>query len=145
MAKKTPTVLVFGTFDLLHPGHLAFLSAAAKRGALTVVVTPDAKAAREKARQPFFTERERLAMVAALTCVSRAVLGDRGRDWNVVRRLRPDVICVGHDQRADHPAFLAQLAALPEKPRIVRLRAHRAGRYSSSKVKLEIHRAHRHA
>src|SRR5512146_1527127 len=120
---KKPTVLVFGTFDLLHPGHLAFLGAAARHGTVTVVVTPDAKAAREKSRRPFFAERERLAMIAALRPVARAVLGDRGREWRVVRRLRPDVICVGHDQRADHPAFLAQLAALPKKPRIVRLRA----------------------
>jgi FAD synthetase len=136
------TVLVFGTFDLLHPGHVAMLRRAARYGEVTVVVTPDAKVAREKTRPPFFDERERLTMVASLAMVRRAVLGDRGKRWSVVRRLRPDVICVGYDQRPDHPEFLRQLDALPKKPRIVRLPAFTTDRYASSKISLEIHRRH---
>jgi FAD synthetase len=133
-------VLVFGTFDLLHPGHLAFLAAAAKHGAVTVVVTPDVKVKKEKGRAPHFSERERMQMVAALKSVSRAVIGDKGKKWTVVQRLAPDVICIGHDQHAAHPAFLAQLAKLKKHPKIVRLPAHKPARYSSSKMKLEIHR-----
>jgi len=135
-------VLVFGTFDLLHPGHISFLSNAAKHGAVTVVVTPDAKVSMEKGRVPHFSERERLEMVAALKSVNSAIIGDRSKRWTVVRRIAPDVICVGHDQNTKHPAFLAQLAKLKKQPKIVRLGPFRPNLYSSSKVKLEIHRRH---
>ena len=136
------TVLVFGTFDLLHPGHLAFLAAASKHGEVTAVITPDAKVKNEKGGTPHFNARNRMQMVAALKPVSKAVIGDKGRKWTAIERLAPDIICVGHDQNADHPKFLAQLASLKKKPKIVILRAYQPRRYSSSKVKLEIHRQH---
>ncbi|HSD12363.1 MAG TPA: adenylyltransferase/cytidyltransferase family protein [Patescibacteria group bacterium] len=135
------TVLVFGVFDLLHPGHVAFLRAAARHGAVTAVVTRDAKVLREKGRRPAFSERERLAMVAALKHVERAVLGDKWARWSVVERLAPDVICVGHDQDARHPKFLAQASRLPMRPKIVRIAGHRPRKYSSTRLKLEIHRS----
>lgn len=128
-------VLVFGTFDLLHPGHLSFLSAAAKHGEVTVVVTPDAKVAAEKGTEAFFDQDERLAMVGALKPVARAVLGDVGPRWTIVSRLAPDVICVGHDQDAAHPKFLAQVAGLRKPPKIVRIKPYRRDRYSSSRLR----------
>ncbi|MBI4457393.1 adenylyltransferase/cytidyltransferase family protein [Candidatus Uhrbacteria bacterium] len=135
------TVLAFGVFDLLHPGHLAFLRAAKKKGdRLIIAVTPDIRVKKEKGAPPFFGERERAAMVAAVRWVDRAVVGDRGRRWTLVRRLRPDVICVGYDQRIDHPSFLAQIATMPKKPRLIRLPAMRPSRYASSRIKIEVHR-----
>lgn len=135
------TVLVFGVFDLLHPGHLAFLRAAKSKGdRLIVAVTPDSRVKKEKGAAPFFKDHERAALVGALRWVDRAVVGDRGRRWNLVRRLRPDVICVGYDQRTDHPSFLAQIAALPKKPLLVRLPAKNPGRYASSRIKIEARR-----
>ncbi len=139
--QKDHTVLVFGTFDLLHPGHLAFLRAAAKYGSVTAIITPDAKVKIEKGKAPHFSEQERMLMAAAIKYVDHVVLGDNGTKWNVVRNLAPDVICVGHDQNANHPKFLAQLALLKKLPKIVRLPSLKSSRYSSSKVKLEIHKA----
>jgi len=143
MAKKT--VLIFGVFDLLHPGHVAFVREAAKHGEVTVVVTPDERVVAEKGRPPFFSENERLAMVTALKGVTNAELGDKGARWTVVSRLAPDVICVGHDQDATHPKFLAQVAGLRKPPKIVRVDGHDVGKYSSSKLKLEFHRKHERA
>jgi cytidyltransferase-like protein len=133
-------VIVFGVFDLLHPGHVAFLNAARKRGAsLTVVLTRDSRVRKEKGTQPFFNQDERRKMLLALTAVDRVVFGDVGVRWNAVRRLKPDIICLGHDQRADHPSFLAQLKSLGFAPRLVRLPAVKPRRYASSKIKVEIH------
>jgi FAD synthetase len=134
------TVVVFGTFDILHPGHLAFLRAAKRHGdRLIAVVTRDGRAKTAKGRKPFFNELERLAMVSALDMVDRALLGDTGREWTVVRRLRPDVICIGYDQSGDHPSFLRQLAGMRKRPRLVRLKALRPARYGSSKIRMEVH------
>jgi FAD synthetase len=137
---KRPRVLVFGTFDVLHPGHLAMLRRAAREGDVTAVVARDARVRAEKGKPPVFGERDRLAVVASLRTVSKAVLGDRKGEWSVVRRLRPDVICVGHDQRADAPEFLAQLGAFRPRPRIVRLPAFRRGKYSSTELKKRLAR-----
>ncbi|HTK04637.1 MAG TPA: adenylyltransferase/cytidyltransferase family protein [Candidatus Eisenbacteria bacterium] len=145
MAKAKKTVLIFGVFDLLHPGHMAFVREAAKHGEVTAVVTRDEKVMAEKGRPPFFSETERLAMVVALKGVANAELGDKGARWTVVSRLAPDVICVGHDQDATHPKFLAQVAGLRKPPKIVRIEGHETGKYSSSRLKIEIHRTHERA
>lgn len=140
--RKPKRVLVFGVFDLLHPGHVAFIEAAAKHGDVTVVVTPDSRVLAEKGRPAFFSEDERLRMVSALKGVTHAELGDKGARWTAVSRLAPDIICVGHDQDAAHPKFVAQMAGLRKPPVIVRVGSHEAEKYSSSRLKLEIHRTH---
>jgi LemA protein len=54
-------VLVFGTFDGLHPGHRSVLDAAALRGMLHVVVARDTNVERIKGRPPLHDEEERRA------------------------------------------------------------------------------------
>lgn len=138
---KAKQVLVFGVFDLLHPGHVAFLKAASRHGEVTAVVTPDAKVLAEKGVAAHFTQDERLAMVGALKGVAKAVLGDTGPRWTVVSRLKPDVICVGYDQDASDPKFVAQMAGLRKPPTIVRVDGHEIAKYSSTKMKSAIRAA----
>lgn len=122
-------VVVFGVFDLLHPGHWYFLREAKKQGdRLTVVVTRNARAIREKGRKPFLNERERLVMVRALRVVNHTVLGDRVGEWKVLKRLRPDVVCIGYDQNA---AWIKK-CELKKMPRVVRVRKYK--RYSSQSI-----------
>lgn len=125
-------VVAFGTFDILHPGHIAFLEAARRLGTnLTVVVARDATVRREKGRLPVFNERDRLRVVASLKSVDHATLGDRPDSWRILRRIRPDVIAVGYDQPTDHPSLgLASVSSHSSRPRIVRLP--RFGSYKSS-------------
>ncbi len=124
-------VVAFGVFDLLHPGHLAFLAAARKRGdELVVVVTRDARARAEKGRAPVFDERERLVMVRSLRMVDRAVLGDPPGCWRVLDRLRPDAIAVGHDQRV--PPGIA------DHWRLVRLPSRERARYRTSRLRARL-------
>ena len=138
------TILVFGSFDILHPGHLAFLRAAKKYGdRLVVVVNRDVTYRKEKGRAPIFSERERLAIVQSLHLVSRAVLGDRPGSWTAIRRLRPDIIGVGYDQRADHPGLAVQLAHLRKHPKIVKLQRFHHRKYKSTLVKKRIRDAER--
>lgn len=93
-------VVAFGVFDLLHPGHIAFLTAARALGdELVVVVTRDKRVRAEKGKQPVFNERERLQMLTALRVVDRAVLGDPPGKWHVLKTVRPTIVAVGHDQQ----------------------------------------------
>lgn len=117
-------VLVFGTFDLLHPGHRFVLSEAAKRGDLSVVVARDATVARIKKLKPHHPEEERAAMIREAFPAADVRLGSDGSDFLApVRDIQPDLILLGYDQHlppgvteADLPCPVERLPAVePEK------------------------------
>lgn len=136
----TRRVVAFGVFDLLHPGHAAFLRRARRLGdALVVVVARDARVRREKGRAPVFTERERRALVAALRSVDRAVLGDPAGRWTALRRLKPSVIALGYDQSAARPEIVRQIAQLTPQPRLVSLPRLGPRHHASSQIKARIY------
>ncbi len=133
MKNQKKRVLVFGTFDFLHPGHLWFFKQAKKYGdELVVVVTRDTRA-KTNNKKPFFNETNRLALVQSVSLVNQAVLGDSAGHWTMIKKFKPDVICLGYDQVLNHPAIQKQLADLKVKPQIIKLKAHRAEYFSSSK------------
>lgn len=111
-------VLLFGTFDGLHPGHLFFIEQAAALGEeLIVVVARDASVLKHKGRLPDFGEEERLARVSEVSGVAEAVLGDQteGR-FEVVQHHMPRLIVVGYDQLslAEYLRHVMKEGILPE-------------------------------
>ncbi len=87
-----------GVFDLLHPGHVAFLREAKRLGdELVVVVARDSTAKRVK-HTPITPEGQRMEMVDALKPVDRAILGNEGDIYEILDGVRPDVIALGYDQ-----------------------------------------------
>ena len=94
------TVMAFGTFDVLHPGHIAYLEQAKRMGdRLVVVVARDSSVAIIKGRRPIFGEKERLEIVSSLRVVDKAVLGaevkTEGGRFGIIRRFHPSVIALG--------------------------------------------------
>ncbi len=117
-------VLVFGTFDLLHPGHRFVLDEASRRGQLFVVVARDSNVERLKKRGPAQPEEIRQANVAAAYTAATVLLGGTDGDFMApVRTVAPDLIILGYDQRlppgvaeTDFPCPVERLAAFePEK------------------------------
>ena len=96
------TVLVFGTFDFLHIGHISFLKKAKLLGdRLVVVITRDLIVKRLKGRPPIHSERERKTIIQHIDIVDSAVLGDTTLSrYAVLKRLRPDILALGYDQKA---------------------------------------------
>jgi cytidyltransferase-like protein len=95
-----PTVLVSGCFDLLHPGHVAFLRDAAAYGELHVRIGTDANVALLKGATPTFTQDERAYMLNNLRCVHDAQIasGTGVLDFEPdLRQLQPDTFVVNHD------------------------------------------------
>lgn len=93
------TVVTFGTFDVLHLGHLRMLERAAEHGnRLVVGVSSDALTIAKKSRPPVFPLEERLALVAALRCVDEAFVEESleaKRDY--LLRYQAQVFVIGDD------------------------------------------------
>ena len=92
-------IVTFGTFDVLHVGHLRILERArALGGRLIVGVSTDALNIAKKGRAPVFPEAERAAIVAALRCVDEVFLEESlelKREY--LLRHRADVLAMGND------------------------------------------------
>jgi len=136
--EEQTVVMVFGVFDIVHPGHLYFLERAKELGThLIVVVARDSRVIKQKGSAPMMGEQERLSVINALKIVDEATLGD-GDTPTVIMRLKPDVIAVGHDQDEGHPMLLAQLSSLEKMPRIVKLPPHNREQFRSSQYKTKL-------
>jgi len=116
-------VMATGVFDLLHPGHLYFLSAARQLGDELVVVVARDQTARRLKRDPYMPEHIRREMVEALKPVDRAVLGSTTDIYATVEDLRPDIIALGYDQRFNEHEVEAECARRGVPAKVVRLGA----------------------
>jgi FAD synthetase len=97
-------VLATGAFDLLHLGHVRFLEASRRKGGpgakLIVVVARDKTVFSRKGRMPILPEDQRRELVGSLRVVDKAILGHAHLDLlGILREVRPDIICVGYDQK----------------------------------------------
>ena len=130
-------VLVAGTFDFLHPGHIEFFRQAKRHGnKLVVIVSRDSNAKMIKGKKPYFSQKERLALVGALGVVDKAVLGGSQDFFAAVRRERPDAIVLGYDQwPKEEKIRAALLRAGLAKTRVFRAKANYPEKYKSSKIR----------
>lgn len=107
--EKPRRVLVGGTFDIIHPGHIHYLREASNYGLVYAVVARDVNVERIKGRKPIMREDERLAVVSSIRYVYRAVLGHKSDFGETINRLRPDLIVLGPDQPVSE-SFLEDIA-----------------------------------
>ncbi len=131
--------MVFGTFDMVHEGHLDLFRQAralAPEPHLIVSVARDAVAARIKGAAPRRREEARRAAVAASDLVDEAVLGDSEGYLPHIIAAQPEIIALGYDQEGEYVAHLAQdLEAAGLRVRIVRLEPFEPEIYKTSKLR----------
>ena len=96
-------VFTNGVFDLLHPGHVRYLQAAAREGDVLIVGINSDRSARgnKGTTRPIVTEQERAEVLAALACVDAVVIFDEATPADIIARIRPDVLVKGADWPAD--------------------------------------------
>ena len=131
-------IMVFGTFDILHKGHLNFFKQArglAKNPYLIVSIARGANVKKIKGQPPLLTEQQRLRAVKKSAVVDKAVLGGLNNYLNHIIKQRPQVIALGYDQKA----YVKNLKLLLEqkglKVKVIRLKAHKPKIYKSTLVK----------
>lgn len=102
-ARGRTVVFTNGVFDLLHPGHIRYLSDARRLGdALVVGLNADRSVRANKgASRPLTPELERAELLGALECVDAVVLFDDDTPQALIAALQPDVLVKGADWAAD--------------------------------------------
>jgi FAD synthetase len=136
------TVMVFGTFDIIHPGHASFLRQAKSLGDfLIVVVARDNTVRKVKKRRPLFNERQRLRHLRRMHFVNRAVLGSIVDKYSIIARYKPSIIAIGYDQVHFINGLARHLKKLSPKTAIVRLRPYKHLLFKSSLIRPLIEKA----
>jgi glycerol-3-phosphate cytidylyltransferase len=127
-------VVTFGTYDLLHIGHLNILRRARAMGdRLIVGVSSDALTRSKKGKRPVYPLDQRLALVAAVRHVDEVfVEHSLERKAEYLREHRADVLVMGDDWagRFDHLREICDVVYLPRTEGI-----------SSTEVKAQIRAA----
>ncbi|MEA1926406.1 MAG: adenylyltransferase/cytidyltransferase family protein [Patescibacteria group bacterium] len=128
-------IMVFGTFDIFHPGHKNFFEQARTYGdCLIVVIARDKTVLEVKGVLPKNNENVRLKMVRESNLVDRAVLGSLGDKYEIIKEKKPDVICLGYDQRFFTDKLEEKLEEFDlEDTVIVKMRSYHPEIYKSSK------------
>lgn len=96
-------VFTNGCFDLLHRGHVEYLSESRSYGDLLIVgLNSDASVQRLKGPgRPVTNEADRAEILTALRAVDYVVLFDEDTPYELIRRLRPHVLTKGADYRPE--------------------------------------------
>ncbi|HEY4500164.1 MAG TPA: adenylyltransferase/cytidyltransferase family protein [Candidatus Paceibacterota bacterium] len=128
-------VLVFGTFDILHPGHIHFLREAKKLGHFLVVSLAREKFIRKiKGHRAHHSESERKKLLESLRFVDQVVLGSKSDYLKHILELKPQIIALGYDQKAFTAGLREKLASRGLKVQITRLKSYRPSLYKSGTI-----------
>ena len=95
-----PLVFTNGVFDLLHRGHVTYLARARALGSsLLVAVNADASVRRldKGADRPLNPLADRMAVLAALECVTAVTWFEEDTPEEIIAACRPDVLVKGGD------------------------------------------------
>lgn len=110
-----------GCFDILHLGHVRYLSAAKRECDLLVIgVNSDASVRRLKgAGRPVNSQEARLEVLSALECVDFLALFEEDTPEDLIRLLTPDILFKGGDWKENEIAGAAHVKAHGGKVRII--------------------------
>lgn len=98
-----PIVLTGGGFDLLHIGHVRFLSDCKKMGkTLVVLVSSDKRLkVRKGSKRPIISEEQRATLLTYLSSVDVAFVSDIPcEDKRVIDRLKPDILVLSKENQS---------------------------------------------
>jgi D-beta-D-heptose 7-phosphate kinase/D-beta-D-heptose 1-phosphate adenosyltransferase len=96
-------VFTNGCFDLLHPGHVRYLTQARALGDVLVVALNSDRAVRQLKgpSRPILNEHERAEIMAALSVVDFVTVFDDVSPLATIVALQPDILVKGGDWRLD--------------------------------------------
>ena len=99
VAEGKSLVFTNGCFDILHRGHVTYLSFAREQGdALCVGLNSDASVRRAKGpTRPVVSQEDRAIVLSSLRCVDYVVIFDEDEPKDLIGKVLPDVLVKGKD------------------------------------------------
>ena len=97
-------VFTNGCFDILHRGHVEYLSKARDLGNVLVLgLNTDASVKRQNKspERPINNQETRAIILAALECVDYVVLFDEDTPLELIKLVQPDVLAKGADYKPE--------------------------------------------
>lgn len=106
-------VVVTGSFDILHTGHIHLLREAAKLGDVYVIVARDSTVFHIKKQPPILSEAQRLEIIQSIRYVTQASLGNEGKNFLLKPiELKADIILLGPNQKVEEDSIKKQLTEM---------------------------------
>ena len=97
-ARGKRIVFTNGCFDILHKGHVRYLTQAKKLGDVLVVgLNADKSVSALKPDRPVNPEADRAEVLAALSAVDYITIFSEKTPYTLIKLLRPDVLVKGGD------------------------------------------------
>ncbi len=100
---KKKIVFTNGCFDIIHRGHIDYLSKAADLGNILIIgLNTDASVKRLKGRgRPVNDEVARAQNLAALFFIDAIILFDEDTPYNLIKEVKPDILVKGSDYKSE--------------------------------------------
>lgn len=98
-------VFTNGVFDILHTGHVDYLSKARDLGDILVLgLNTDASVKRlnKGPERPVNNEVARATVLGALECVDHIILFDEDTPYELIKAIQPDILVKGSDYTAEN-------------------------------------------
>lgn len=101
-AEKKTIVFTNGCFDLIHLGHIDYLSKAADLGDILIVGLNSDKSVQKlkSSGRPIQDEKSRQIQLAALSFVNTVVIFNDETPYNLINEIKPDILVKGGDYNA---------------------------------------------
>ena len=136
--KKTK-IMVFGTFDGLHKGHIDFFKQAknfTKNSSLIVSIARDKNVLKIKGKYPNLSERKRMNLVKKYELVDSVILSGIKNHIPHIVKIRPDIIALGYDQKYYVKNLKKDLKNKGVLVRIIRLKPYKESIYKNHLLKI---------
>ncbi|SMC98523.1 D-glycero-beta-D-manno-heptose 1-phosphate adenylyltransferase [Pedobacter nyackensis] len=103
-AEGKKIVFTNGCFDIVHPGHIAYLGDAANLGDILIIgLNSDQSVCKLKGEnRPINNEFSRTQLIASMFFVDAVVLFNEDTPLNLITAIKPDVLVKGGDYTLDN-------------------------------------------
>ena len=101
--RNQKVVFTNGCFDIIHPGHIKYLSQAADLGNILIIgLNSDSSVNKIKGHdRPVLDQKSRALTLAALSFVNNIILFDEETPYKLIKQICPDILVKGGDYKPE--------------------------------------------